>query len=208
MSDKEDFFKIAYSLKNTDETREMYDRWANVYDLDLKDGDYQQPARCAAALKTQLSQPDALVLDVGCGTGLSGLALNQAGYTRIDGCDLSQGMLDRAAKLEIYNRLFACDLNQPPLDVIDETYDALTAVGVFSFCHIMPEAVDELLRVIRPGGTIIIGLNDHYYDEGMLTEKLEALEKQDLLKIMKREHGEHIPQNDLKGWVLTISKAG
>ena len=207
MSDKEDFFKIAYSLKNTDETREMYDRWANVYDLDLKDGDYQQPARCAAALKTQLSQPDALVLDVGCGTGLSGLALNQAGYTRIDGCDLSQGMLDKAAKLEIYNRLFACDLNQPPLDVIDETYDALTAVGVFSFGHIMPIAVDELVRITKSGGFIVIGLNDHYYEEGSLNQKIDQLETAGKVTVLDREHGDHIPKNDLKGWVITLKKA-
>lgn len=204
---QENFFEIAYSVKTTEETRKMYDRWAEVYDDDLNSNNYQQPVRCAAALADVLESRDAALLDVGCGTGLSGMALNNAGYKHIDGCDLSQGMLDKAAKLDIYGRLFACDLNKPPLDVADQTYDAVTAVGVFSFGHIMPEAVDEILRVTKQGGPIIIGLNDHFYEEGTLTNRLETLEHSGQLKILKREHGDHIPANNLKGWVLTIRKS-
>lgn len=203
---EENFFEIAYSLKDTDETRAMYDRWAKVYDRDLQNGEYQQPARCAEALAGHLPVEGAKILDVGCGTGLSGLALAERGYIGIDGCDLSQGMLDRANELEIYGRLFACDLNKPPLDVADQHYDGVTAVGVFSFGHIMPDAVDELLRITKPQGLVIIGLNDHYYEEGSLTGKLEALETSGNLKIIAREHGDHIPANGLKGWVLTLQK--
>ncbi|MEM9329758.1 MAG: class I SAM-dependent methyltransferase [Pseudomonadota bacterium] len=203
---EENFFEIAYDLEDTEETRAMYDRWAKVYDRDLKAGDYQQPARCADALSKHLANQSGLILDVGCGTGLSGLALHNAGFKNVDGCDLSQGMLEMAKNLDIYTRLFACDLNEPPLDVADDYYDGLTAVGVFSFGHVLPDAVDELLRVVKPNGIIIIGLNDHFYEEGSLTRKLEALESDEKLSILSREHGDHIPANDLKGWVLTLQK--
>lgn len=203
---EENFFEIAYTLDSTEETKAMYDRWAQVYDRDLQSGEYQQPVRCAEALKQQSSDAGLKILDVGCGTGLSGLALKEAGFEAIDGCDLSKGMLDKAAALDIYRRLFACDLNEPPLDVADEHYNAVTAVGVFSFGHIMPAAVEELLRVTKPGGTIIIGLNDHFYEEGSLTNKLEALQANSRLEIVAREHGDHIPKNQLKGWVLTLRK--
>ncbi len=203
---KENFFDIAYTLSTSDEAKAMYDRWAAVYDQDLKNGDYQQPARCAAALVAQQPDGDIHILDVGCGTGLSGLALRDVGYAKIDGCDLSKGMLEKAGTLGLYEKLFACDLNQPPLPVQDENYDALTAVGVFSFGHIMPDAVDELLRITKTGGTIIIGLNDHFYEEGSLTAKLESVENEGKLSIINREHGDHIPANDLKGWVLTLRK--
>ena len=203
---KENFFDIAYSLSDTEETRKMYDRWAKVYDKDLTDGEYQQPARCAAALKAVLPDENATILDVGCGTGLSGLALKEAGYSSIDGCHLSQGMLDKAADLDLYGRLFTCDLNKPPLDARDGMYDAVTAVGVFSFGHIEPDAIDELRRVTKLGGYIVIGLNDHYYEEGSLTEKLKVLEDTLEISILSQEHGEHIPANDLKGWVITIRK--
>jgi len=203
---KENFFEIAYSLKNSEEARAMYDRWAQVYDQDLGNGEYQQPIRCANALSSQLDDNTITILDVGCGTGLSGIALAELGYKNIEGCDLSKGMLDKAGELKIYDRLFTCDLNKPPIDTRDESYDAVTAVGVFSFGHIMPDAVDELLRVLKRTGTLIIGLNDHYYDEGSLTKKLDQLANTKKLKIIKQEHGEHIPGNDLKGWVLTLKK--
>jgi len=70
----------------------------------------------------------------------------------------------------------------------------------------MPEAVDELLRVTKNNGIIIIGLNDHYYDEGSLTKKLDTLQLENSIKIIAQEHGEHIPENDLKGWVITLRK--
>lgn len=204
--EKENFFDQAYSLKDAEDTKKMYDRWAKVYDQDLTNGEYQQPSRCAQALASVLDNKQISILDVGCGTGLSGLALREAGYRQIDGCDLSDGMLKKAAELEIYNRLFSCDLNEPPINATNEQYDAVTAVGVFSFGHISPDAVDELLRVLKSKGTLIIGLNDHYYDEGSLTQKLNSLEKHKKLSILKQEHGDHIPANNLKGWVLTLQK--
>lgn len=202
----ENFFEKAYSLKTVDETRKMYDHWSEVYDRDLNDGEYQQPARCAQALKNQISNCDISILDVGCGTGLSGLAIKEHGYKHIDGCDLSQGMLDKADLLKIYQKLFSCNLNEPPIDAKNGFYDAITAVGVFSFGHIMPNAVDELLRVVKPNGIVIIGLNDHYYNEGSLTQKLNKLEATKQIKIISQEHGDHIPANDLKGWVITLQK--
>ena len=205
MADK-NFFEKAYSLKNTKETREMYDQWSKVYDHDLGKGEYQQPARCAKALAAQVTYKDISILDVGCGTGLSGLALKEIGFDQIDGCDLSQGMLDKAKKLKLYNKLFTCNLNKPPINAKSKQYDAVTAVGVFSFGHIMPDAVDELLRVLKQNGTLVIGLNDHYYEEGSLTKKLKELKTSKVLEIIDQEHGEHIPGNDLKGWVITIKK--
>ena len=203
----ENFFDIVYTVKGTHETREMYERWAKVYDRDVGENEYQQPTRCAQALLGQLPDMNSKILDVGCGTGLSGMALHTAGYAKIDGCDLSQAMLNKASELEIYDRLFSCDLNLPPLDVANNTYDALTAVGVFSFGHIQPDAMNDLLRIVKPGAPIIICLNDHFYNEGSLTAKLEALEAAGDLSILNQEHGDHLPKKNLKGWVLTLQKS-
>ncbi len=123
------------------EIKAIYDEWADQYDHDLVDAHaYAMPARAAdmAAHRftTSLNNADINVLDVGCGTGLSGMALQQRGFTRLDGCDLSPGMLEVAAKRGLYDRLFEVDLVAPPMDVTDAYYDLTIAVGAFATGHL------------------------------------------------------------------------
>lgn len=200
------FLDSAYSHSSVEETLAMYEKWAASYDDELTDSGYQQPVRCAAALKALMAE-DGKIFDVGCGTGLSGLALAKEGYTRLDGCDFSPAMLEKARNTGVYDRLFEADLNAPPVDVADETYDAMTIVGVFSMQHVQVEAMDDLLRVVKPGGAIIIGLNDKFYRMGLLTAKLDALSAMGRLSQLGHEHGEHIPDIDLTGWVISLRKS-
>lgn len=203
------FLDQAYSVRTDEETRALYDRWAEVYDEELGENEYRQPARCAGALAQRLAPAtDVSVLDVGCGSGLSGIALREAGYAAIDGCDFSTGMLAKAEQTGIYRRLFEADLNQPPLDAADGAYDAAACVGVFSTAHVRPDAIDEIVRVIRPGGYLVIGLNDNFYRSGALTEKLDSLEANGLLADRADEHGEHIVGTGLTGWVIAVRRTG
>ena len=201
------FLDQAYNVTNADETRALYDAWAEVYDTELDtENNYQQPIRCATALAAHLPDKQARILDLGCGTGLSGLALRQTGYRHIDGCDFSPAMLRKAEATQAYTRLFSADLNQPPLDAADASYDAVTAVGVFSFGHVVPDALDEILRVLKPGAPLVIGLNDHYYQEGsLLAKKADLISSKRIIPI-DEVHGEHIPGKGLSGWVITVRK--
>merc|ERR1712000_265527 len=94
----------AYGLSSVDETRTLYDEWAASYDREMakEDQDYVGPALAAAhvlqAFGTKSIDPSLEILDAGCGTGLAGIALAQIGAKKIDGVDLSQGMLDIARK--------------------------------------------------------------------------------------------------------------
>ena len=202
------YFDKAYDLKTTDETRQHYAKWAEVYDLEIgEEKGYRQPERCARALLAAGLETNAPVLDVGCGTGLSGRALAAAGYETIDGCDLSPEMLAKAKSTGVYRRLFEADLNRPPLDAPDGHYAAAACVGVFSFGHVEPDAIDDILRVLRPGGHLVIGLNDHFYEEGSFPAKLEALEKTGLLTPVSREHGAHLENVEgSTGWVFVHRK--
>jgi SAM-dependent methyltransferase len=154
-----------------------------------------------------LKTGQAPILDVGCGTGLSGLSLDAAGFTVIDGCDHSPEMLANAQVAGCYRRLFETDLNKPPLDVEDGAYAAATCVGVFSFDHVLPDAIDEILRVIRECGFIVIGLNDHFYEEGSFPRKINALVSEGKLEILDKTHGTHLRNVDgSTGWVFTCRK--
>ncbi|MEO1065923.1 MAG: class I SAM-dependent methyltransferase [Pseudomonadota bacterium] len=202
----EPFLDQAYDHKSVEETHALYEKWAASYDLELADKGYRQPVRCAAALKALMPQGGS-ILDVGCGTGLSGAALHHAGYETIDGCDFSSAMLDKAKDTGVYGRLFEADLNKPPLDVSDAEYDALVAVGVFSMQHVEADAMEELIRVVKPGGPIIIGLNDKFYRLGTLRAKLDALSALGRLSQLSHDHGEHIPEIGLTGWVISLKRA-
>ena len=202
----------SYALETGIETLAHYEAWADTYDKEISEElGYAQPVRCAAALSTvvgtQHGAPTGRVLDVGCGTGLSGLALEQAGFTNLDGCDFSAPMLDRAAATGVYQQLFAADLNEG-LDVPDETYDAVAAVGVFSFGHIQPSALREILRVVRLSGAVVIGLNDHYWDLGTFQSEVDAIEADGLATLVFQEHGDHLPGADIQGWVVVLVRAG
>ena len=206
MTGKHRFLPSAYSVKSAEETREFYDRWAEFYDEELTENSYRQPARCAEALRVLCDPQNCHVLDVGCGSGLSGMALREAGFDIVDGCDFSPGMLAKAEKAGHYRRLFPTNLNEPPMDAADAVYDAATCVGVFSFGHVSPEALGDILRVLRPGGALVIGLNDHFYQEGSLTRKLQEFEDDGQIRVISTEHGEHIPGTGVTGWVISARK--
>ncbi|MGB0867836.1 MAG: hypothetical protein ACPGSC_15090, partial [Granulosicoccaceae bacterium] len=93
-----------------------------------------------------------------------------------------------------------------PLDSDDNRYDAALIVGVFSFGHVCADAMEEVLRVVKPGAPIIVGLNDKFYQEGSLTAKCQQLAKSGELLLHKEEMGAHLPGIGLGGWVLSLQK--
>lgn len=197
----------VYEMKDGDETRALYNEWAEVYDAELSENAYQTPRRVAEALRKMIDPNSTVsVLDVGCGSGLSGMALHPEGFTTIDGCDYSTGMLAKAKEAGVYRRLFEADLNAPPMDCTSSTYDAVALVGVFSFGHVMADALDDVLRVAKTEAPIIIGMNNHFYEEGSVPAKLEALAAQGKIVDRQDEIGDHLPGVDLKGWVITFRK--
>ncbi len=181
------FLPTSYDLETSEQTLAHYEAWAATYDAEIGDENrYAQPERCAAALRATATGPDARILDVGCGSGLSGVALADAGWTAIDGCDLSPAMLALAAETGVYTELLEADL------------------GVYSFGQVGADTLREVLRVVRPGGTMVVGLNDHFWDEGGVPAELDAIEADGLATIEFREHGDHLPGAGIEGWVVVL----
>jgi len=203
------FLTKIYGGSQPKDTKKLYREWAKSYDDEVvRENNYAQPKRCAIALRAALKSFDGHILDVGCGTGLSGLALKEIGFSTIDGCDFSEEMLELAEAKEIYKRTFFADLNSPPIDAPDQYFDGATAVGVFAYDHIDPNSIDEILRVQKPGAPLIIGLNENFYDKGTLEDKFGQLENDGKARIVSRQLGEHLPGAGIKGWVIDLRKFG
>ena len=83
MTDGDGFFDHAYDISTSEETLEHYARFAEVYDEEVTREGYVQPVRTVEMLRRFEPPADASILDVGCGTGLSGVALRDAGFTEV-----------------------------------------------------------------------------------------------------------------------------
>tara|TARA_E500000331_G_scaffold246037_1_gene236491 strand:+ start:857 stop:1477 length:621 start_codon:yes stop_codon:yes gene_type:complete len=204
MSEK-NFLSQSYDLETQDDTLAHYEAWAETYDQELSENDYAQPQRCAAALASHIDKRDIRILDIGCGTGLSGVALKNLGFSNIEGCDFSSLMIEKAKDTNVYQRLFEADINKK-LEIETETYDAAVAVGVLSFAHVRTDALREMLRIIKTGGLLVIGLNEKYWSHDKVGEKLEKLSQERVLEVLSQEYGDHLPGTGLGGWVATIKK--
>jgi ubiquinone/menaquinone biosynthesis C-methylase UbiE len=99
------------------------------------------------------------VLDVGCGTGFFLLNLWQAGFVgEAHACDISPGMVavcaESARAIGCDAKLRVADAENLPYE--DESFDLITAHAVV---HHLPDprlAFAEMLRVLRPGGALLI----------------------------------------------------
>ena len=99
------------------------------------------------------------VLDVGCGSGRYMLHVLRGGAPRVSGVDLSPQMLERAElELNSYRgraeiKLMQGDLSALP--VPDAWADATVCGLVLGHLEQLRQALHELKRVTRPGGTVL-----------------------------------------------------
>ena len=143
-----------YKLKTTEEVMRYYDEWGekDKYNRDMVEWNYTGPKETVEVIKKYLVNKDALFFDAGCGTGLVGLQLRKFGYENFHGADLSQKLLDTVPK-NLYQKLFKIDLNKR-IELSDNLYDSVMCVGTFTFGHVKSDALDEFVRITKPGGLI------------------------------------------------------
>jgi len=199
------FLDNIYSVDGGEEMRRYYDDWAKSYDADLVDNDYRTPARCAEALGRHLGDKSAPLLDFACGTGMSGLALKQAGFSHIDGTDISQGMLDVAREKNAYRDLRVCDPDTP-FDERAKGYAAIVAVGAIGAGAAPVTALDGALAALDTGGLLVVSLNDHTLEDPAFEGKLRDAEKAGSVTILEDAHGPHLPAIGLGAKVYVVRR--
>jgi len=205
MPDPKDFFDDIYGMTSLDQTAAHYAKFAEQYEAAMALGGYVTPGRCAKALDEAGADKAKPVLDIGCGSGLSGLALKTQGFTVIDGTDYSEEMLEQARPKGIYRTLWQGDLTDPDPERT-ETYDAVVAAGVLNPAHAPAETLDNVLEMLRPGGVFVFSLNDHAVADGSYEGRIHMLIDSVTVDLLHREYGEHMPEKDLKAWVYALRK--
>lgn len=96
------------------------------------------------------------VLECACGTGIISKSMADKGADVI-ATDLSDGMLKQAQKKYSHlSNLKFCKGNIMQLQYADETFDKVVAGNVIHLLDVPKVALDELTRVCRKGGLIIV----------------------------------------------------
>jgi len=150
--------------------REMFTQIAPSYDalnhlLSLQ-LDRLWRARVARRLRPILVNPNALVLDLCCGTGDLALALRKSGKARIIGADFAHTMLVRARAKSILGSSHSGMPAPPPLPLaeaealrlpfVDSSFDLVTTAFGFRNLANYESGLREIHRILKPGGTIAI----------------------------------------------------
>ncbi|MEM8787911.1 MAG: methyltransferase domain-containing protein [Pseudomonadota bacterium] len=204
MSDRK-FLDTVYDLDGAETTRAFYDAWSDSYDREVADNGYATPGRIADALLRFQTDRNAPVLDLGCGTGISGAALRAAGFSVLDGSDFSAEMLALARAKGIYRKLMQADMTDP-MPFADAAYATIAAVGVLNPGHAPAAVLDDMIGKLPPGGVSVFSLNDHALAdpsyEGRMNEHLDA----GSAVLLFREHGAHLPKIDLESSVYVLRK--
>ncbi|WP_433989155.1 hypothetical protein SuNHUV7_33950 (plasmid) [Pseudoseohaeicola sp. NH-UV-7] len=200
------FLSKAYGTREADGVRRLYDDWAATYEAEISENGYATPGRCAAALAQYVTDKAAPVLDFGCGTGLSGLALKLAGFETIDGVDVSPDMLDRAREKNIYRTLTAIDADDD-LPAAPGQYNAIAAIGVIGASAAPASSIDDIMHALDPGGFFVLSLNDHALADRIYEAKLCEWIDCGAAHLLFRENGPHLPGINMNANVYVIEKA-
>jgi predicted TPR repeat methyltransferase len=174
----------VYGATSADEVAALYDGWADTYDAEMAVAGYRHPTICLALLSRHLPRGAAPLLDAGAGTGLIGEWLSIMGYPHVEALDISEGMLARARAKGVYAGFHRLALGGA-LPFANGHFAGIVSAGVFTTGHVGAEGLDELIRIVRPGGVIVLTVKTTLWDGGFATHvgsfeaggRLERLEE-------------------------------
>jgi ubiquinone/menaquinone biosynthesis C-methylase UbiE len=98
-----------------------------------------------------------ILLDAGCGAGMfSSLAIEKGAH--VIGVDAAPGLLEIARRRNPQNNFLEEDLEALPFT--DESFHVVAGFNSFQYAGSFEKAISEAIRVLLPGGRLVIGIWD------------------------------------------------
>lgn len=150
----------TYKLGAPDTHVDFYRDFAESYDTTYAASlGYIYPLGIVSVLAGQ-QRPTGAILDIGCGTtGLVATAIRKADPAAvIDGVDISPDMLEKARLKGDYRNLLEADLTAD-FSHVPTDYAAIVSAGLFTFGHLGPELIRDMITLCKPGAVAALGVN-------------------------------------------------
>lgn len=172
--------------------------WEQIYmQRDLYAVIHQQRKTLVLAMVDKLGlPPDELVLEVGCGAGLTTVALARLGYS-VDAVDRVGEMVDftrrNASEAGVSHRVktAVADINR--LLLPSDHFSLVLAIGVLPWLHSTYEPMRELARVTKAGGYLIVSVDNRWRLHELLDPRLNPIHApiRKLARVMLRRNNLH-----------------
>ncbi len=151
---------------------------------EIRAGYFTEHMRDAAIAKANLA-PGAVVADVGTGTGFVAAGLTPKA-SKVYGFDASAAMLDVARRnLRAFPNV---ELHETPGDHLPLADAILDGIFANMYLHHAPEppaAIKEMVRVLKPGGTLCLtdlDTHDHTWQRDQMADLWLGFERADIRK--------------------------
>jgi len=139
--------------------------WAELYEREgIQEAIHQERLRAALAMVDTLQLlPEARVLDVGGGAGYATVALASRGFM-VDALDPLRVMVDttrnRAIEAGVNSRVATRIGDVHAIPSSDDAFELVLALGVLPWLPEASKPLREMARVIRPGGHLIVSVDN------------------------------------------------
>ena len=135
----------------------LFDDWPERYDqwFSTPIGRLVKATESRLVLDLLRPAPGERILDAGCGNGVFTLDFLAAGAVVV-GLDISEPMLAAATRKAAGYPFVAVRGDMTALPFVDGAFDKAVSVTALEFIADGRGAVDELFRVTRPGGTVVV----------------------------------------------------
>jgi ubiquinone/menaquinone biosynthesis C-methylase UbiE len=140
---------------------EVASEWAEIYEREgVREFVFQERLRIVLDIVGRIGLPPQMrVLDVGCGAGFGTIGLAKMGYV-VDAVDPVQAMVDatreRASRAGQERRVRSGLGDVHALCFPNETFALVLAIGVLPWLSSPEQPLQEMCRVLRPGGYLIV----------------------------------------------------
>lgn len=225
---KPDYTEVAYVLAALrgeappsaapgDYVAALFDQYADEFDAHLTGVlGYRTPAVLREMFATHVAATSLDVLDLGCGTGLAGLAFRDVA-AHLAGVDLSPRMVEKAAQRGIYDALAVDDV-VAALQARPQAWDVLVAADVFVYIGDLAPVLAAAQAALRPGGWLLFSVEQGETEGFVLREAGRYAHSAGYVRVLagcrgflvRSEQAAVLRQNlgvDVPGWLYLLQKA-